>query len=111
MRGLYSHSREYREMFLRDHVPHISQKFEGINFGADTCRACIRTRTNTGKHSWRITYVLVSCQGVFGVERNTNKIPRKSKDPRTELLTLCLVFGALFSLPARGRVNNCTGST
>ena len=29
------------------------------------CRACIRTRANTGKYSWRIIYVLVSCQGVM----------------------------------------------
>ena len=40
-----------------------SQILEGIHFGANTCRACIRTRSNTGKYSWRIIYVLVSCQG------------------------------------------------
>ena len=49
---------------MRDHFPHISQILEGIHFGANTCRACIRTRVNTGKYSWRIIYVLVSCQGV-----------------------------------------------
>ena len=36
------------------------------SFGANTCRACIRTHADTGKNSWRITYVLVSYQGVFG---------------------------------------------
>ena len=65
MRGLYSHSREYRKIFLRDHFSHISQILEGLHFGANTCRACIRTRANTGKNSWRIIYVLVSCQGVL----------------------------------------------
>ena len=29
-----------------------------------TCGTCIHTRANTGKYSWRIIYVLVSCQGV-----------------------------------------------
>ena len=65
MRGLYSHSREYRKIFLRSHFLHISQILEGNYFGAYTCRACIRTRANTGKNSWRIIYVLVSCQGVI----------------------------------------------
>ena len=57
--------REYRKIFLRDHFPHISQVLEGIHSGANTCRACICTRANTGKYSRRIIYVLVSCQGVF----------------------------------------------
>ena len=39
--------------------------FLGNNFVANTCGTCIRTRANTGKYSWRIIYVLVSCQGVF----------------------------------------------
>ena len=65
MRGLYLLSREYRKIFLRDHFPHISQILEGIHFGANTCRACIHTRANTGKYFWGIIYVLVSCQGVF----------------------------------------------
>ena len=47
MRGLYSHSCEYRKSVLRDHLPHISQNLERIHFGANTCRACIRTRANT----------------------------------------------------------------
>ena len=57
MRGLHSLSREYRKIFLRDHFPHISQMFEGIHFGANTCCACIRTRATTGKYSWRIVFV------------------------------------------------------
>ena len=28
-------------------------------------RPCIRTRANTGKHSWRTIYALVPCQGVI----------------------------------------------
>ena len=43
----------------------ISRQFwGGVHFGANTCRACIRTRANTGKYSWGIIYVLVSCQVV-----------------------------------------------
>ena len=64
MRGLYSHSREYRKIFLRNHFPHIGQLHDGIHLGANTCRACIRTPANTGKYSWRTIYALVSCQGV-----------------------------------------------
>ena len=65
MLDVCSHPREYRKVFLRDHFPHSSQILEGIHFwhfGTNTCRACIRTRANTGKKSWRIIYVLVSCQ-------------------------------------------------
>ena len=61
-RGLYSHSREIQEILLRDHFPHVTR----THVGANTCRACIRTRANTGKNSERtIYYVLVSCQGAF----------------------------------------------
>ena len=35
----------------------------GTHFGANTCRICVCTHTNTGNTSWRIIYVLVSCQG------------------------------------------------
>ena len=35
----------------------------GIHLCANTCRVCIRTPANTGKYSWHIIYVLVSCQG------------------------------------------------
>ena len=49
MQGLYLHSREYRKLFLREHFPHVSQILEGLHLGANTCRACIRTRANTGK--------------------------------------------------------------
>ena len=75
MWGLYSHSREYRKIFLRDHFPHISQILEGLHFCASTCCACIRTHANTGKYSWRIIYVLVSCQGVI-FYRCRLRIPR-----------------------------------
>ena len=53
-----------QKILLRSHFLHISQILEGNYFGAYTCRACIRTRANTGKYSWGIIYVLVSCQGV-----------------------------------------------
>ena len=59
-------------IFLRSHFLHISQILEGNYFGAYTCRACIRTRANTGKYSWRIIYVLVSCQGVSACGPNSN---------------------------------------
>ena len=65
MRGLYSHSREYRKIFLRRYFPSILINSQGNSLGANTCRACIRTRANTGKYSWRIIYVFVSCQGVI----------------------------------------------
>ena len=47
MRGLYSHSHEYRKIFWGNRFPRISQILEGIHFGAHTCRACIHTRANT----------------------------------------------------------------
>ena len=53
MRGLYSHSREYRKLFSRDQFPRISQILEGNPCGANTCRTCIRTGANTGKKPWR----------------------------------------------------------
>ena len=59
MWGLYSLLRDYRKIFLRDHFPHISQSLEGIHFRANACRACIHTRANTRKYSWRI----ISCIG------------------------------------------------
>ena len=58
-------SSKYRKLFFRNHFPHISQIVERIHFGAYTWFSCIRTLANTGKYSWRIIYVLVSCQGVF----------------------------------------------
>ena len=48
-------------------LPYSNKIIEGNYFGTYTCRACIRTRANTGKYSWRIFYVLVSCQGVLSV--------------------------------------------
>ena len=65
MPGLYSHSREQRKILLRDHFLHISQILEGIRFGVNTCRACIRTGANTGKNSWRIIYVTGPQLGPF----------------------------------------------
>ena len=41
--GLYSHSREYRR------TEYVCQVLGGVRFGANTCRACTRTCTNTGK--------------------------------------------------------------
>ena len=65
MPRLYLLSREYRKIFLRSNVPHISHIWAGVHVGANTCRACICTRVNTGKYSWGIIYVLVSCRGVI----------------------------------------------
>ena len=65
MRGLYSHSAEYRKIFLRNDFPHFLHILGGIHCGANTCRACICTRADTKINSWRIICVLVSCQGVF----------------------------------------------
>ena len=65
MRGLYSHSREYRKIFLRRYFPSILQKMIGEFTRCEYMPPCIRTRANTGKYSWRIIYVSVSCQGVI----------------------------------------------
>ena len=80
-----------QEIIFEGSFPHMSQILEGIHLGANTCRACIRTRANTGKHSWRIIYVLVSCQGVIsartvyelslswaGFDENLPSLPWKS---------------------------------
>ena len=55
----------------------------GINFGANTCGTCIHTRANTGEYSWRIIYVLVSCQGVSWVY--ANRAIRHAFFPRSPL--------------------------
>ena len=69
MRGLYSHPREYRNIFLRDHSPHISQINEGIHSGANTCRACIRTRANTGKNPGELFMYWFRARGCFTMFR------------------------------------------
>ena len=38
-----------QKIFSRTHFPKISHILEGTHVGANTCRACIRTRANTGK--------------------------------------------------------------
>ena len=53
---VFALTRIQENICLRSHFPHVSQILEGLPFGADTCRACIRTRANTGKYSWRIIY-------------------------------------------------------
>ena len=66
-RRLYWHSRECRKLFLVIicRICHICPILEGIHVGANQCRVCIRTRANTGKHSWQIVYVFnVSCKRV-----------------------------------------------
>ena len=85
MRGLYSHSCEYRKIFLRDHLQYICQNLEGIHFGSNTCRACVPTRANTGKKSWRIIYVLVSCQGVMRSTVQTSQSDKMWKDEHREM--------------------------
>ena len=40
-----------QENIFEESFPHISQILEGIHFGANTCRACIRTRANTGQQN------------------------------------------------------------
>ena len=62
---VFALARIQEKIFLRSHFLRVSQILEGNYFGAYTCRACICTRANTGKYSWGIIYVLVSCQGVF----------------------------------------------
>ena len=66
-------SLQYKENVLRQYPPgtkpvHAGKKSWGINFCANTCGACIRTRANTGKYSWQIIYVLVLRQGLYFVE-------------------------------------------
>ena len=55
----------YRKTVLRNHVPHLIQVLEEIHVGANTCRARVLPHAVTGKYSWRIICVLVSCQGVI----------------------------------------------
>ena len=68
----------------------------GVHFGANTCRACIRTRANTGKCSrglfWKISVLLVFQRTPWGggkkrgVENLTNDTPPKKAfwtPPRT----------------------------
>ena len=78
---MYSHLREYRKSFLRNRFPHSSHILEGIYFGANTCRACIHTRANAGKDTWRIIYVLVSCQGV---QPKKCKVSKKGQNSRKQ---------------------------
>ena len=47
---------------LRSHFLHASQILEGNYFGAYTCRACIRTRANTGKYFWGYVYICTVVQ-------------------------------------------------
>ena len=62
MRGLYSHSREYRKIFLRNDCPDILQLLGGNSY---RCEYMLRLEYR--KNSRRIIYVLVSYQalGVF----------------------------------------------
>ena len=39
-----------QETLLRSYFAHICQILGGIHFGANTSRACTRTRANTGKN-------------------------------------------------------------
>ena len=97
MRGLYSHSREYRKIFLRSHLLHVSQILEENYFGAYTCRACIRTRANTGKYSWGIIYVLVSCQGVFPERQQFPKhYKNAARNSSTSENAIFISFGIYF---------------
>ena len=79
MRGLYSHSREYRELLLRKYFRNMYLHLFPLHlYGYSSCihtpqvpihtnmfgELISVTRANTGKHSWRMIYVLVSCQGV-----------------------------------------------
>ena len=45
-RALYLHSRENKKMFPRRYIPHkyLLSSWGQIHLGANTCRACIRTR-------------------------------------------------------------------
>ena len=56
--------------------------FLGINFGANTCGACICTQANTGKYSWQIVCVLVLCQGIVCLSSKApQKKPPKGRSP------------------------------
>ena len=88
MWGLYSHSRKYRKIFLGNYfwnmyshlLKHVFPPlpptyFVEINFGANTCGACIGARANTGKYSWRIIYVPPSQKQLQAKKKNI-KNPR-----------------------------------
>ena len=56
MQGLYSYSHEYRKMLFRNYFQICLANSGGNDFGASTCRACIRIPANTGKYSRQIMY-------------------------------------------------------
>ena len=65
---------EHRKIFVRDHFPHISQILEGIHFGANTCRACIRTRANTGNTPGELFSCIGFVPGCTVVHKHIEKI-------------------------------------
>ena len=73
-RPVFALARIQENMFLKDHFPQNSSILKGIQVGANTCRACIRTRANTGKYSWRISEELKKAVAV-----SEEKIQQRSR--------------------------------
>ena len=69
----------------------MSQILEGVHFGASTCLACVRTRSNTGEKSWRNIYVLVqiSFEPGFGAYQG---LAQKIKVPFSRIFSFFLQF-------------------
>ena len=65
MRGLYSHSREYRNILMRNCFPQNSQILTGNSFRREYMSRVYAHSCKYRTNSWRIIYVLVSCQGVL----------------------------------------------
>ena len=54
-----------QKIHLRANSPHVSQILEGIHLGANACRACIRTRANTGKKPGELFMSWFRARGYF----------------------------------------------
>ena len=55
-----------QDIFLINNFPHNSQILEGIHLGANTCRACIRTRANT-KTKILVNYSSIRARGYLSM--------------------------------------------
>ena len=65
MRGLYSHSREYRKRLFSNYFLNALQNIGGEFISMRIHAAIVFAPSQIQEQFWRIIYVLVSCQGVF----------------------------------------------
>ena len=87
---LYLYAREYRKYF-RGIIFRILAKFSREFMSVPIHVAPICTRANTGRNSWRIIYVLISCQGVL-IEPQFSDILNRLSNAPTSLPPFLLSF-------------------